>query len=77
MTKNRESEHERRFVLKDGRTPAGAARRYVYAAVAVALDNDLRDRGGFVRGGLEFSDDRLALREARKVVDELLRKAAK
>lgn len=75
--KNREPEVEKRFVLKDGRTPAGAARRYIYAVLAVALDNDLRDRGGFVRGGLGFADDRLALREARKVVDEMLRKAAK
>lgn len=73
----REPEHARRFVTENGRTPAGAARRYVYAALATALENDLRDRDGRIRGGLVPGDDLLAIREARKVIGELKRKAVK
>ena len=65
-----------RFVGEDGNTPSRAARRYVYAVLASALANVLTDRGGWVRGGLEPVDERLAVKEARMVIAYLERKAA-
>lgn len=65
-----------KFSGDSGRKPSAEARRYVYAVMASALETDLIDPEGWVRGGLgnEF-DDRRAKSAARKVITELRRKA--
>lgn len=51
------------------------ARRYVNAVLASAIEDDLTDRNGWIRGGLAYKDDLLAVREARKLIDSLRAKA--
>jgi hypothetical protein len=67
-----------KFNGSSGRRPSAEARRYIYAVMASALTEDMRDDGGWVYGGIESEFDRRRLAsEARKVVAEFLRKAAR
>jgi hypothetical protein len=44
------------------------ARRYLFAVLAAAVENDLADRDGRIRGGLAYRDELMVLREARRIV---------
>lgn len=68
---------QNQFTSANGRKPSTEARRYVYRVLAAALDEDLKNSDGWVRGGLNEFDDRRAKTAARKVYTELLRKAAR
>lgn len=66
---------DRRFVTEAGAPSSREARRYVYGVLVTALERDLTQREGLVRGGLGQADERLALRAARALIEDFKRKA--
>ena len=65
-----------KFNGSSGRRPSAEARSYVYAVLASALETDLGDPEGWMRGGIEEEpDERRVFKAARAVIKELRRKA--
>ncbi len=65
------------FDGSSGMKPSAEARRYIYRVLAAAVETDIRDRDGWILGGVDNEfDERRLRKEAKKVAAELLRKGA-